>query len=249
MKKVVVLGAGLVGKEVARDLSMDFEVTSVDSQQDNLTWAFEGTPVLTWVADLSDPATIQEVVEPADIVVGALPGSLGRFVLENVIEAGKDVVDIAFFPEDPFELDQLARDKGVTAIVDFGVAPGMSNLFMGYHNAQMRHVEKFDCMVGGLPVIRDWPFEYKAGFSPADVVEEYTRPARYVDHGRMVTRPALSDPELVRFDGVGALEALNTDGLRTLATTMNAPYMKEKTLRYPGHGRFMEALRMVGFFD
>jgi saccharopine dehydrogenase-like NADP-dependent oxidoreductase len=249
MKKVVVLGAGLVGKEVAKDLSKDFEVTSVDSQQDNLTWAFDGTPVLTWVADLSDAATIREVVETADVVVGALPGSIGRFVLENVIAAGKDVVDIAFFPEDPFELDQFARDKGVTAIVDFGIAPGMSNLFMGHHNAEMKHVEKFDCMVGGLPVIRDWPFEYKAGFSPADVVEEYTRPARYVDNGRMVTRPALSDPELVRFDGIGALEALNTDGLRTLATTMKAPFMKEKTLRYPGHGRFMEALRMVGFFD
>ena len=249
MKKVVVLGAGLVGREVARDLSADFDVTSVDSSEENLAKVTPDGSIPTVMADLSEPATVMQVVESADIVVGALPGSMGKATLEAVIRAGKSAVDIAFFPEDPFELDELAKQHEVTALVDFGVAPGMSNLLMGYHNAQMEQVDRFECLVGGLPVVRDWPFEYKAGFSPADVVEEYTRPARYVENGQMVTRPALSDPEVVHFEGVGALESLNTDGLRTLATTMDCPNMKEKTLRYPYHGRFMEALRQVGFFD
>lgn len=249
MKKVVVLGAGLVGREVARDLDAHFDVTSVDSSQKRLEKAATDTSIHTQVADLLDAATLAELVEPADVVVGALPGSIGKQALESVIRAGRNVVDIAFFPEDPFELDDLARERGVTALVDFGIAPGMSNLLMGYHSAEMERVERFECLVGGLPVVRDWPFEYKAGFSPADVVEEYTRPARYVENGHMITRPALSDPEVVHFEGVGALESLNTDGLRTLATTMKCPNMKEKTLRYPYHGRFMEALRQVGFFD
>jgi saccharopine dehydrogenase-like NADP-dependent oxidoreductase len=249
MKKVVVLGAGLVGREVARDLAPHFAVTSVDSNELRLQKVVAGTAIQAQTADLADSATLMKVVEPADVVVGALPGSMGSATLETVLTAGKDVVDIAFFPEDPFELDALAKERDATALVDFGVAPGMSNLLMGYHSAQMEHVERFECLVGGLPVVRDWPFEYKAGFSPADVVEEYTRPARYVENGKMVTRPALSDPEVVHFEGVGALESLNTDGLRTLARTMSCPNMKEKTLRYPYHGRFMEALRQVGFFD
>jgi len=249
MKKVVVLGAGLVGREVARDLAPHFEVTSADSNELRLQKVVSDAPIRAQMADLADPATLTKVVEPADVVVGALPGSLGRATLETVLTAGKDVVDIAFCPEDPFELDALAKESGATALVDFGVAPGMSNLFMGYHSVQMEHVERFECLVGGLPVVRDWPFEYKAGFSPADVVEEYTRPARYVENGKIVTRPALSDPEVVHFEGIGALESLNTDGLRTLARTMTCPNMKEKTLRYPYHGRFMEALRQVGFFD
>ena len=224
-------------------------MTSVDSSQERLEKASLDTSIQPRVADLSDAATVLEVVAPADVVVGGLPGFMAKTALETVIRAGKNVVDIAFFPEDPFVLDDLAKEHGVTALVDFGVAPGMSNIFMGFHNAEMEQVERFECLVGGLPVVRDWPFEYKAGFSPADVLEEYTRPARYVENGRMVTRPALSDPEVVHFEGVGALESLNTDGLRTLATTMKCPNMKEKTLRYPYHGRFMEALRQIGFFD
>ncbi|MEZ5195373.1 MAG: saccharopine dehydrogenase C-terminal domain-containing protein [Bacteroidales bacterium] len=103
--------------------------------------------------------------------------------------------------------------------------------------------------VGGLPKIRQWPYEYKAVFSPVDVIEEYTRPARYIENGREIVKPALSDPELMDFEGIGTLEAFNSDGLRSLAKTINAPYMIEKTLRYPGHIEIMRVLRETGFFD
>src|SRR5574337_1659781 len=98
---------------------------------------------------------------------------------------------ISFFPEDPFELDQLAKEKQVTAIVDCGVAPGMCNVFAGYHFARTK-LTRYECLVGGLPAVREWPFEYKAVFSPADVIEEYTRPARFVENGKTVTADALS---------------------------------------------------------
>jgi saccharopine dehydrogenase-like NADP-dependent oxidoreductase len=96
--------------------------------------------------------------------------------------------------------------------------------------------------------VRRWPFEYKAVFSPIDVLEEYTRPARYVEHGEVVVRPALSGVELIDLPGVGTLECFNTDGLRSLMRTFHAPYMKEMTLRYPGHANLMAILRASGFF-
>jgi saccharopine dehydrogenase-like NADP-dependent oxidoreductase len=66
-----------------------------------------------------------------------------------------------------------------------------------------------------------------------------------------VVRPALSEPELMDFDGVGTLEAFNTDGLRSLAATHlgQVPMMKEKTLRYPGHIELMRVLRETGLFS
>ena len=148
----------------------------------------------------------------------------------------------------PFALDELAKEHDVTAIVDCGVAPGMSNIILGYHNEKM-NVEHFECYVGGLPVVRTLPYEYKAPFSPIDVIAEYTRPARIMENGELVVRPALSEVELLEFEGIGTLEAFNTDGLRTLLKTMPVPNMKEKTMRYPGHARFMNALRDTGFFD
>jgi saccharopine dehydrogenase-like NADP-dependent oxidoreductase len=169
--------------------------------------------------------------------------------LRSIIEAGKNVVDIAFFPEDPFVLDQEAKQRGVTAIVDCGVAPGMSNLLTGYAASLLDETSSVLIYVGGLPQVRQWPYDYKAVFSPMDVIEEYTRPARYVENGCEVVRPALSDPEFMYFPGVGTLEAFNTDGLRTLIRTIGAPNMKEKTMRYPGHIEKIAILRETGFFD
>jgi len=174
---------------------------------------------------------------------------MGYKTLEAVINAGKDVVDISFFPEDALQLDKLAKQKNVTAITDCGVAPGVSNFIIGRYNEEMK-ITSFECYVGGLPKERKPPFQYKAPFSPVDVIQEYIRPARLVENGTIVTRPALSDREIMVFDGVGELEAFNTDGLRSLIFTMNhIPEMKEKTLRYPGHIDLIIAMKQAGFFD
>jgi saccharopine dehydrogenase-like NADP-dependent oxidoreductase len=143
----------------------------------------------------------------------------------------------------------LAKGKNVTAVMDCGVAPGMCNILIGYADHQLDETENIVYYVGGLPVIREWPYEYKAVFSPVDVIEEYMRPARYIENRKMITKPALSDPERMNFPGIGTLEAFNTDGLRSLALTINAPNMKEKTLRYPGHIEKMAVLRETGFFS
>ena len=158
------------------------------------------------------------------------------------------MVDISFMPEDFMQLDDLARKNGVTAVVDCGVAPGMSNIILGYHN-QSIDIQHYECYVGGLPFVREWPYEYKAVFSPIDVIEEYIRPARYIQNAELVTREALSDPELMEFNGIGTLEAWNSDGLRSLIHTMKIPNMIEKTLRYPGSIEYLRVLRETGFFS
>jgi lysine 6-dehydrogenase len=246
--KILLLGAGRVGAGMAKDLARDFDVTVADTSSSNLE-RLAGVPRLELVReDATDGAALARLAAAADIVVGAVPGPLGFQVLRRVLELGKHVVDISFFEEDAFELDALARANGCIAIVDCGVAPGCSNLLLGMHAAALDEVERFWCAVGGLPVERTWPFEYRAPFSPIDVIAEYTRPARFRRGGRDVTMPALSEIELVDLPGVGTLEAFNTDGLRTLLRTLPAPDMVEKTLRYPGHAERMRMLRDTGFF-
>ena len=248
MKKITVLGAGLVGNAIALDLAKHYEVCSADASGDALA-KLQACGIRTVQADLTDAAALKSAIREADLVVGALPGFLGFEALKCCIEAGKNVVDISFFPEDAFHLDELAKRNGVTAVVDCGVAPGMGNVILGYHHAHMQ-VNSFRCWVGGLPQIREWPWEYKAVFSPVDVIEEYLRPARYVEGGRLVVREALSDPELIFIDGMGTLESFNSDGLRSLIRTMpDIPNMIEKTLRYPGSIEYLRVLRAAGYFS
>jgi lysine 6-dehydrogenase len=247
---VLVLGSGLVGRPIAVDLSKDksYKVTVADFSKNNLDKIPKELPIIKIEKDLSNSRELQDLLKGYDIVLNALPGFMGFNTLKEIIKAGKNVVDIAFFSENPFELDELAKQNNVTAVVDCGVAPGMSNLLAGYVDSILDKTDTVLVYVGGLPVIREYPYEYKAGFSPIDVIEEYTRPARYVENGKMVTRPALSDAEYLNFPEVGTLEAFNSDGLRTLASTLSAPNMKEKTLRYPGHIDKMLLLRESGFF-
>jgi len=248
-KHAVVLGCGMVGAAMAMDLARDpaLHVTVVDAREP--AFARVATfGVATRRADLGDPAAVKAAVADADVVLGALSSVIGLQTLAAVIEAGKPYVDISFMAEDARVHDGLAKQHGVTAVVDCGVAPGMSNLLAGYAAHVLQPCDHIDIMVGGLPVERRWPFEYKAGFSPHDVIEEYVRPSRIVEDGKIVVKEALSEPELVDFTGLGTLEAFNTDGLRSLADTLRVPHMRERTLRYPGHIELMRVLRETGFF-
>lgn len=250
-KRVVVLGCGRVGQAMVKDLAteQDWEITAVDA----FDTAFSGlqgfTNISTRQADLSDPVVVAQVVSGHDLAVGAVPGPMGAATLRTVIEAGVDIVDISFFEEDPFNLHELAVERGVTAVMDCGVAPGFSNLALGHSQTVFDELSSFICYVGGLPEVRRWPYEYAAVFSPIDVLAEYTRPARIVENGSEVVREALSEIELLDFPGVGTLEAFNSDGLRTLLTVDGIPDMKEKTMRFPGHAERMRMLRETGFFD
>jgi len=248
--RVAVLGAGRVGNAIARDLHSDknLKVEVFDNSQRALDFLKE-KGIKTKKCDLNSKAGIEKAVKDADLVVGALPGFMGFQCVKNVIFCKKDIVDISFFPEDPFLLEAETKRNKVTCIVDAGIAPGCSNLIAGRMMQILDEIDSMMIYVGGLPVERKWPYEYKAPFSPIDVIEEYTRPARIVKNGKIVEMEALSESELINFNGIGTLEAFNTDGLRTLLKTVKAKNMAEKTLRYLGHIEKMKVLRETGFFS
>ena len=136
MAKIIVLGAGLVGSVMAKDLAKKHQVSSVDINIDALV-PLSKLGIHTIHADISNSSTIERLIKDYDLVVGAVPGYMGYQTLETIIKAGKNCVDISFFPEDPFGLDELAIEMGVVAIMDCGVAPGMGNIILGHHNHQM----------------------------------------------------------------------------------------------------------------
>ena len=250
MSNIIVLGAGMVGSAMAIDLVKKHKVTLTDLSEERLQHVKGKCAALsTMQLDVCNHVKLQSAIKEFDLVICAVPGFLGFATLKQIIEAKKNVVDISFFPENSLDLDKLAKEKGVTAIVDCGVAPGMDNIILGHYNEKLKLTD-FECLVGGLPKTKKWPFCYKAPFSPVDVIEEYTRPARYVENGHTIVREPLTDCEFVDFDKVGTLESFNSDGLRSIIYTMpHIKNMKEKTLRYPGHVEYVRVLKESGFFN
>ncbi|MCB9030270.1 MAG: saccharopine dehydrogenase NADP-binding domain-containing protein [Deltaproteobacteria bacterium] len=251
---ITILGAGVVGTAMAIDLAKEnYQIQIVDISEHNFAKLNTFNNITTITSDLSNVLNINTAIAESDLVINALPGFLGYNACKTIIESKINFVDIAFFPEDPTNLKNLALSNQVIGVVDAGVAPGLSNILVSSTAQQLDQIESVKIYVGGLPKLETLPedsiFQYRAVFSPIDVIEEYVRPARLVENGELVSKQALTEPEDLEFDKIGTLQAFNTDGLRTLIDSIKATNMSEKTLRYPGHLDKVKLLREIGYFS
>jgi len=248
--RAVQIGAGLVGSIIADDMSKSFQVTLADLDQNALLAAAAGNhEIKTVVCSCTDEVALSKIIKDADIVTAGVPGKFGRKMMETVIRAGKNMADISFMPEDFEELDEIAKEYGVTVVPDMGVAPGMSNFLVGRGAALLDEVENAVIYVGGIPHKPVPPFNYQITWSAADVIEEYTRPARYVRDYKPTVCEAMGKLYEKEFPKVGILETFVTDGLRSLVKNIKAKNMEERTMRWPGHVAQMRLLREMGLFD
>lgn len=250
--RYLVLGCGLVGSAIARDLCGDTDaaVTAADLSEARLASAKHRAPRLEVKrTDLSRLDLVSKLAADADIIINATPGWLGFSVFNVLMESGKGVVDIAFFAQDPHCAAQTAKAAGTIAVFDCGVAPGLSNMFAAEAANEFESLSELRIYVGGLPRRPDNIYNYRAVFSPSDVLEEYLRPARVRTEGRAQTLPALSQLETFNSDELGSLEAFVTDGLRSLLDTISCETMVEKTLRYPGHAAQIKLLLETGLLS
>ena len=247
-QKIITLGGGMVGSAIARDLKEQKYSITVADRDESLKARLTPNGIDYLHLDFSNFNAVTDAINNFDLVIGAVPGFMGFNILKTVLEAGKNIVDISFMPEDSRELNQLAEKNGVIAVTDAGVAPGLSNLLFGRALSEYNELHSANCYVGGLPQSPQPPWWYKSVFSPIDVIEEYTRPARFVKNGKMVIKAAMTDIEQLEIENVGTLDAFNSDGLRSLLD-MPIPNMVEKTLRYPGHIQKIIKMRNNGLFE
>jgi len=252
--KAIVLGSGKIGSIMAKDFARSMEgaqLTLSDISGERAKAAASSIEGADWTTiDTSDPARLTETLGGFDLVMGALPGDFGYVALKAAVEAGVDMLDVAFTPEDPMELDGAAKKAGLTLIPDCGVAPGLSNILVGYSASRLDRVDETQIMVGGIPEDLVPPMDYTITWSAEGLIDEYVREVSIIKDGEKVQVPALSGLEEIEFPGVGTLEAFYTDGLRSLAKSFpEVENMYEKTLRYPGHVEKVKLLRDLGYFS
>ncbi len=242
-KTIVVLGAGMVGRAIIYDLSKDYDVVVFDKSKNVLEKLDIKRKFTESIFDKKD------ILDSVDTVVSALPGSISFETIKKLIMKGKNVVDISFMPQDPFDLEQLAKENNVIFIPDAGFAPGLSNIFAGYLYKNVRNIESIEIYVGGLPEKKVPPLDYAITWNVEGLIDEYTRPARYIRDGEVFTMDPLDKIEPFCISNIGAFETFYSDGLRTLLKTLKIKNMFEKTIRYAGHLEKMKLLRDLGYLS
>ncbi len=251
--KILVVGSGKVGSEIARELARSSEVDSVivaDAQAKNLKNVRGHAKIRTRRLDISQRKPLLAAMRNVDVICGALPGRLGFQLMTIAVEARRDLVDISYTPENPFKLHAEARDQENIIVPQCGVAPGFTNMCVGDASRRLGTITKVRVFVGGLPQKPTPPLNYRIVFSLEDVINEYSRPARIIENGKEKMVDALSGRGFLNFPGVGRLEYFITDGLGSLPRSFpKVREMYEYTLRYPGHAEMMNTLRILGFFD
>ena len=253
--KILVVGCGKVGSEIARDLAGSNEVDSVvamDASSQNLKLLRKRArrKLQTVKLSMSQKARFHALLRKVDLVCGALPGRLGFDLMTETVKAGKDTVDISYTPRDAFLLQGKAREVGCRVVPQCGVAPGFTNMCVGDASRRLDQMSSVEIFVGGLPEKPEPPLNYRVVFSLEDVVNEYTRPALVVEKGKRKKVDPLSGLGYTSIPRVGQLEYFLTDGLGSLPRSYpKTREMHEFTLRYPGHAHMMRTLRVLGFFE
>ena len=231
MASVVALGSGLVGQFVIeRLLEADHNVIVIDLQ---IPEALLQHPRVE--ARQGDAIQAVSELPPQQTVINMLPGRIGDMVRPALLKAGHNVVDLAFTAEDPHRHEALAVEHQGVLLWDVGIAPGISNMLVKQAFDELGPLNHVSIKVGGNPTEKDDEWSYMAPFSPSDVIEEYTRPARIRVDDTLLEVPALSERHDIQVDGYGTMEAFLTDGLRSILDTIPCTTMKEYTVRWPGH--------------
>ena len=250
--KIAVIGGGMIGSFIAEELCNDFEVMVVDNNKSTLNQIEKRNHRISAINFDVKNGIIEDIIANYDLAVNCLPGFMGFEMLKKIIQCKVSCVDISFMPENCLELSEFALENNCLVIPDAGVAPGLSNLIIGNIVANNK-IEEIQTMVGGLPKKKNPPWNYKAPFSPIDVIEEYTRPARIRINGKTEVREALSKKQRLEVEGIGELEAFLTDGLRTLLDSKGSlsevPNLMEFTIRYPGHCDLIRKMISDGKFS
>ena len=261
--KIMVLGAGMMGSAAVKDLVKSNIVSEIvlaskfKKEIENVASKIRSSKLSTAIIDAMDSVALSRLLkhEDIDVVINALPHEVSLHALKTEVNEAVNVVDLVF--EDEYmSLHRVAQKKDVIVVPGCGVAPGLSNMLVGYAASKLEKARIVKIMVGGLPQKPKPPLEYRIVFNLESVWQEYTGKARIVRNGKVVEVETLSGLEEIYIPEIGELECFYTDGLASLIFTYkeieplkNVEEMCEKTIRYPGHAQKIKTLIECGLLD
>jgi len=253
MCTLLLIGAGRIGSTILRDMvRRGYEVIVLSRSEERLKELKKEYGVSGVLGNALSKHVLEDVINKHNIkyVLTALPGRIAFNVIRNLIDIGVNIIDVSFYPEDIFKLDDLAKRKNVIVVPDAGIAPGLSNILAGKIYSEMESIDSIEIYVGGVSKDKEAPLGLAGTWSIDDLLDEYIRPTRLIEEGEVKVVDPLSITGTVRIPGLGTFEYFVSDGLRTMTKTLReVKKLVEYTIRYPGHVTVMRELRRLGLLN
>ncbi len=263
MKKVLILGAGLVVKPIARYLlDHGYHVTIATRTKAKADAIFRNHPnsqSIAWTVD--DEQGLERMIEEHDLVVSLLPYRYHVMVAMLAIKHKKNMVTTSYVKKEMQDLDEEARKAGIIILNEIGLDPGIDHMsakkIIDHVHANGGKVEEFYSITGALPapeVAVTNPFKYKFSWSPIGVLLAGNNDGRYLRGGReyyVPTEHLFKLRSYVHFPNVSVLEVYpNRDSIpyRELYGIPEVKTIFRGTFRYPGWSDIIDTMKKLGYF-
>jgi lysine 6-dehydrogenase len=260
--KALVLGAGMMGRAIAYDLSKysNFDsITIADKDKQTVQSAerfLEGKNINFTSIHADDSNNVKKHFQNVDVVISAVPYKFNYVLTKIAVETQTHFLDLGGnndIVKKQRSLSEKAKKNDVTIIPDCGLAPGMASVMTRDVVEQMDSVDYVKLRVGGLPLNPKPPLHYQIVFSPYGLINEYVEDAIVLDHGNIIVKKSMTELETINFpEPFGKMEAfLTSGGCSTLPYTYRdkISYLDYKTIRYSGHCEKFKTLLDLGFAD
>ncbi len=244
MKKILILGAGLVCKPGAVFLLENgFNVTVASrtvEKAKQIVKGFDNGKALPFLAE--DQQALDTLVKENDIIVSLLPWTHHILVANTCLRYNKPMATTSYVSEDMKKMDKAVKEKNLLFLNEIGVDPGMDHMSAmkiidAVHDrgGKIRH---FYSICGGLPAPEDNdnPFGYKFSWSPKGVVLASKNAARFLENGNEINisgQDLFLNYRIETVEGIGKFEVYpNRDslpykdiyGLKDAQTVMRGTY-------------------------
>lgn len=218
MKRVLVLGAGLVARPLVRYLlEKGYQVTMASRTASKAEAMIAGHPNGKALAlNVQDETVLDQLIKDCDLAVSLVPYMFHPVVARHCIANRKHMVTTSYVSAAMQELDCSARQAGVTILNEVGVDPGIDHMsamrIIDGVRSRGGRIDAFRSYCGGLPApeANDNPFGYKFSWAPRGVLLAGRNSAQYLVDGRKVEVPShrlFRDMHILSIEGHGDYEA------------------------------------------
>jgi len=256
--RILVLGAGMMGTAAVYDLARsagvdEIVVADLDFYKAKRIAELGHGKVRPERLDVQDVEGTKRLMAGCDSVLSSVDYSYNGLLTKCSIAVGVNMCDLGGsnnVVRQQLQLHDQALERGITAIPDCGLAPGIPSILVSLAAHRMEAIEDVSIRGGGLPQDPIPPLNYAIVFSPRGLINEYTEKASILRDGKIKEVDALDGLERITFPGpIGELEAFYTSGgASTLPQTMRERIanLDYKTVRYAGHCELIRAMIQLG---